>query len=559
MAIETGPLFEANEKSKSQSSSNGPAFQPVRLPKFITAPSLAPESPSERRIPQEFTFFVREQIEHASKSEKESSDEKEEGKTSKNGKAKGTGAPPQKGITYHAAPEAVSYSSVNLEPDAEKDADDAHFADDNLPVPPKLTVPTFDSRPFVYNSQESASSLGKEQDQDPQTAPPAPIQAPVSVPAHQVPEAVNWQPPATEHTFPSMEGHLDDPLPDHQPANYENVPPIPPPPGAVEQGSFNEPPEPPKPPASKYSYAPMPYSQQQTMYNTAPPSPATVPHETAQVIPDTVRAVDRPARALTALEYLLRKRADRKLEKRVNTRIDAVDKKHEAAAVASQFKLQAEQRQQNTEIRNLQTTPTTEQQAIPTFSREFPPVPNAPYQSGEVRFSAPAAPVSQEQVFSRPNATGSLPPIQPIEALAGAQVAVGQQEAMPQPDSGEHLRQTAWHTYAEKNGRVVNEAVTYGREFQKEQSAEAPPSATSQQYAGAPPTSYQQPYSQSYGRSGMSPSGMTTPTLATGQPTHVDPQHQLPPTAKKTFTAPGPLFWVMFAALLIAFFAAALI
>lgn len=563
MAIETGPLFEANEKSKSQSSSNGPAFQPVRLPKFITAPSLAPESPSERRMPQEFTFFVREQIEHASKSEKDSTDNEDDATASKKGKTKGaTGAYPQKGITYHAAPEAVNYASVDLEPDAEKDADDAHFADDTLAgQPPRLTVSSFDSRLPAYSSQEApAAALGKDDDGEgqPVIATPSPIPSPIPAPAHQVHEAT-WQPPTAEQrAFPPMEGHLDDPLP-HQSAHYENMPPIPPS-GPAEQGSFNEPPEPPQPPVNRYSYGPNPYSQQQTMYNTAPPSPAAMPHaEAPQMMPETVRAVDRPARALTALEYLLRKRADRKLERRVNERIDAVDKKHDAAAVASQFKLQSEQRQQNTEIHNLQTLPTAEQRTAPVFSGEAPA--GHAHQSGEVRLATPVTTaIGQEQAFSRPP-IDSLPPIKSIETPQAVQAATGPEEITPQLKPGEHLRQTAWHTYVEKDGHVVNEAIKYGKEFQKEQSVEAHPSATVQQYAGGSASSYQQPYSQpNYGPSNsMLPSGMTTPTLATGQPIPVDPQHQLPPTAKKTFSPPGPLFWVMFAALLVAFFAAALI
>lgn len=557
MAIETGPLFEANEKSKSQSSNNGPAFQPVRLPKFITAPSLAPETPSERRIPQEFTFFVREQVEHASKSEKDSIDDEDEGKSSKNGKTKRTVSGHSQGVTYHAAPEAINYASVNLEPDAEKDADDAHFADDNLSgQPPKLTVPPvprFDSRVPIYSSHEGGHTNVEPGTQ--QISPP--VQTSIHAPGvPQGHETSAWQAP-TEPAFPSMEGHPDSSLSHNEHAN-DTVPPIPPS-GPEEYGGFNEPPEPPKSPLNRYSYAP--YPQQQTMYNTAPPSPSVVTQtEAPQVIPDTVRAVDRPARALTALEYLLRKRADRKLEKRVNERIDAVDKKHDAAAVANQFKVQSEQRQQNAEIRNSQTIPYGEQQTAPVVTQETPFVVGVSPQPHEVRFSAPSAgPSRQEQAFSG-SPIDSLPPIKPVvEVSPEAQLTTSRAATASEGAPSEHLRHPAWQAGVEKGGHTINETIPYGKEFQEEQKAEAHPVAKVQQYAGG--AVHQQSYSQpTYTSSnGALPSGMTAPTLATGQSTHVDPQHQLPPTAKKTFTAPGPLFWVMFAALLIAFFAAALI
>jgi len=62
---------------------------------------------------------------------------------------------------------------------------------------------------------------------------------------------------------------------------------------------------------------------------------------------------------------------------------------------------------------------------------------------------------------------------------------------------------------------------------------------------------------QSYG-TGL-PSGMTTPGLQQGGPTHADPQHQLPAETKTDRAVPGPVFWIMLVVIVAAFFAAALI
>ena len=58
---------------------------------------------------------------------------------------------------------------------------------------------------------------------------------------------------------------------------------------------------------------------------------------------------------------------------------------------------------------------------------------------------------------------------------------------------------------------------------------------------------------------GALPSGMTNPTLQQGQPTHVDPQHQLEASNQPTTNMTNPWFWIMLLLIIAAFFTAALV
>jgi hypothetical protein len=105
--------------------------------------------------------------------------------------------------------------------------------------------------------------------------------------------------------------------------------------------------------------------------------------------------------------------------------------------------------------------------------------------------------------------------------------------------------------------------MQYGESFKKERDKEAISDDVGMGLGSAavsnPSTTQNSaaPYSQVSSGQGSLPSGMTTPGLPPGMPTHVDPQHQLPSHTKKSDIVPGPVFWVMLIVILAAFFAAA--
>lgn len=127
---------------------------------------------------------------------------------------------------------------------------------------------------------------------------------------------------------------------------------------------------------------------------------------------------------------------------------------------------------------------------------------------------------------------------------------------------GERVKQSAWHTYVEKDGHVVEDAIDYGQGFRQEQQQErGHVQQLDNNQAGAQQGPVYGPMAQTgmYGAVNPSlPSGMTTPSLPAGQPTHADAQHQLPEHTKSgkqvASNLANPWFWLMLGLIFAAFF-----
>ncbi|HEX8763351.1 MAG TPA: hypothetical protein VF733_06380 [Candidatus Saccharimonadales bacterium] len=152
--------------------------------------------------------------------------------------------------------------------------------------------------------------------------------------------------------------------------------------------------------------------------------------------------------------------------------------------------------------------------------------------------------------------------------LAGAAIAE-QQELAAQAAADQDIKQVdnKWFRtdIRRSTGEVVSDSRDYGEGFQRERQQEIIRSRLGSSKAAAGmvglmgaqqgqynSTDSQQPYS-------TLGSGMTTPGLPQGMPTHIDPQHQLAADNKKSSIIPGPAFWIMLIIIIAAFFAAALI
>jgi hypothetical protein len=279
-----------------------------------------------------------------------------------------------------------------------------------------------------------------------------------------------------------------------------------------------------------------------------------------------------PVAALLGLEYFARKRADRKLEKRVNKRSDERFKKHEQQMTADHRRLQEQQQDFNVEqqrqtremqrMRYQETAPQSVTDALRSTSNLPQPFESAPNRFGAAEH-APAQPrMAANEV--RPMQSEFMQQPKPAAELAVQQAAqeAEEQQAL-QIGPHEHVAHSAWHNIVvDEKGREVVGAIQYGEGFQRERQQESirdnfgsdsqTGGGTSAQVTGGG-------YTQDQFGSPMLPSGMTNPTLPPGHSTHVDPQHQLPATNKQQSNITNPWFWIMLILIIAAFFTAALV
>ncbi len=285
-----------------------------------------------------------------------------------------------------------------------------------------------------------------------------------------------------------------------------------------------------------------------------------------------------PIAALLGLEYLARRCADRKLEKRINKRSEDQFRRQEQTMVADQRRLQEQQRQfateqqrQNREVQRMQYANTSEPQPAATVG--FRPFESAP--TGAVATSQPVErPMkkpAQRQEFA-PNSpygqtehagvsgVGQSPEqrmqqLPTVEQTTSNSVDNGQEVATVQP--GQHVEHSAWHNIVvDERGHEVAGAIRYGEGFQRERQQEAIRDRVAGGQAVGGGSNYAQ--QDQYGNP-MLPSGMTNPTLPQGQSMRADPQHQLPATNKQPSNFTNPWFWIMLLLIIAAFFTAALV
>jgi|GEM_PF-5158540 len=299
--------------------------------------------------------------------------------------------------------------------------------------------------------------------------------------------------------------------------------------------------------------------------NTAPSTPITTEHVPVYEKRSGVGAVA----ALLGLEYLARKRAD----KRQNKLIKENAKKQQESAEA----LQRSERQQRA-FR-------TEQQKQAADMRRM--------QQVQERFGTPTAltpaAFTERSTTSAAPAMNSMPPIHERQVPGSTEVTPMPTNPVQPQSPKEHVVQEGLQAYRVDEYTVdpmTRDQAFFEQqhEIQRDPLTGAPrPRAAQAQYAeqqaqayGAQSNTYSShQYTSGFGGGSvgsgvgqagasnpMLPSGMTTPYLPAGTPTHVDSQHQLPsvaPRQRATSGAPGVWFWVMLALIIAAFFAAALI
>ncbi|HSD55554.1 MAG TPA: hypothetical protein VLA92_00195 [Candidatus Saccharimonadales bacterium] len=351
---------------------------------------------------------------------------------------------------------------------------------------------------------------------------------------------------------------------------------------------------------------------------TAPVMPLEHPRDT--YIHNRDPRVGTVAAAL-GLEYFARKRADRKLEKRINKRVDEQQRKHDKQMQSDRLldrrrdrQFEAEQQRQADELNRMrQTQPAQEYSNYQNTSgseyaqpnQQQQPLETAPPIAAAGAMYANAAP---SQIQSQANRSGApMTPGQNQNAMRQEGVPMqqhqfgeqrmqpGQQQmaesAEPQDFDTQKARveQSSWHNIVvDEHGREVAGAMQYGEGFKRERQQEiisdqagdsftpgsrqhavsgaAGSAGSANAFAGGTVTGGQgiptQVVYDQYGNPVQMqslPSGMTNPSLPAGHPTHVDPQHQLEPTFRQPSNMTNPWFWLMLLLIIAAFFTAAFV
>ncbi len=163
----------------------------------------------------------------------------------------------------------------------------------------------------------------------------------------------------------------------------------------------------------------------------------------------------------------------------------------------------------------------------------------------------------QMQSAERPAAVAA--PVTLASEMQPQQIAVS--ETHPQLAEVKQKSSTWLNMNVNKRGEVVNSTQEFGQGFHQERRQEVQRDRLGDSAAAGAVSlmGVQQDQHAPIRYDSSLPSGMTTPALPQGMPTHIDPQHQLTSDNKKTSSVPGPVFWIMLAIIVAAFFAAAFI
>lgn len=266
--------------------------------------------------------------------------------------------------------------------------------------------------------------------------------------------------------------------------------------------------------------------------------------------------------AFLGLEYFARKRADRKLEKRVNKRSEEQFKKQERQTARETMRLQEQQRRfENEQQRQAKEMHQMRYGQEPVATHGLP----RPFETPTPLVSANQSPSYQRVAVERVPTPPIIAPeirqqqIKTVEHLQPESMDDQQPLALKQ---GQHVEHSAWHNIVvDEKGHEVTGAIVYGEGFQSERQQEAirdRVADTSSTNAGAASGAVFGQQRDQFGNP-MLPSGMTSPALPQGQSTHADPQHQLPSHNSQPSNFTNPWFWIMLLLIIAAFFTAALV
>jgi hypothetical protein len=367
------------------------------------------------------------------------------------------------------------------------------------------------------------------------------------------------------------------------PVNAENVentnavadaaeqPPMPPVEPAVEAGMF-PPPPPPERPAFQYGYNPAMYPGGPGEYTPPAPAPARTEHASAPV--DNHHHGE-PLAVVAGIgviaEHIGRKNADHRQQEQLDQFAAESAQRHKETT-AHNMRVEEQQRQYNNE----QYRQTAEMQRLQQAQQErYNQAPAAPYNLEHAAAGNQQATRYEAAPGQRPQGAEQQQTPQRPEQMSPAPAGAEQQLQQPdqyapelQPNQQGHVEHSAWHNIVvDKHGHEVSGAMQYGQEFYRQREHEmlqggagayATPGADDTQDDQQAQSALQPPYQQGQG---ALPSGMTNPILPPGQPTHVDPQHQLPAASRKQVASnmANPWFWLMLLLIVAAFFTAALI
>jgi hypothetical protein len=230
-------------------------------------------------------------------------------------------------------------------------------------------------------------------------------------------------------------------------------------------------------------------------------------------------------------------------------------------ASEQQRSLTAEQQRQAAEMQRLREAQ-ERQFAVPTSPYVLEQAPTPQYQQPRTFEPVPGGPARTSPEGLPHQRLERVPqvPVQHPEQHPD-EIAIEAPELKPQ----QHVEHSAWHNIVvDKHGHEVHDAIRYGQEFYRQREHEMLQDRVSGSPAGtaggaAAGQQHGQPVLPPMYQQGTLPSGMTSPTLPPGHPTHIDPQHQLPAAPSKQSSGISPWFWVMLALIVAAFFTAALI
>ncbi len=324
---------------------------------------------------------------------------------------------------------------------------------------------------------------------------------------------------------------------------YSPNTPLPPPGGAA--GGGGQPPVPPRPSAGMGmggvpSLNPNVYPLAAAggvgpNYNTAP-APANLP-----IAPTGERRIgtDPLARLMGVGNWIGNRRTRKKLGNRID-QLQSDTGKNMAELQSRQNQFEQKQSGQSQEVQRMQMQ--AERSAAVTG----------------VSLVAESAPhIPTQRVESPRLATQNKPPVAEMSPPQQGQEAAGQRLT---PETKQ--QSTTWlNLELDKRGNVVSNTQEFGQGFHRERQQEIQRDRLGDSTAAGAVSlmGVQQDQHAPIRYDSSLPSGLTTPSLPGGMPARIDPQHRMASENKKTSGVPGPVFWIMLAIIVAAFFAAAFI
>jgi hypothetical protein len=273
-------------------------------------------------------------------------------------------------------------------------------------------------------------------------------------------------------------------------------------------------------------------------------------------------------------EFFARRRQGRELkraDKKLAARQDAAENTTKQFAVRQEV-FAGEQRRQREALEDMQVAQ-ERAAARPLAMPELSPSGAATGLAAEQRPLPPVVVAPEVRPVGQQSAPERAPMVAPTIAEEMQQLQTQEQEAVR--EAGD-----AWRRYyVDKHGNEIVTATPHGEQYYKERQQEIirdrtndkTPTASSQAYnnaasqpglAGAVHMAYGSDSSAPYGQPSQQPglpSGMTTPSLPTGQPAPVDSSHQLEEPKQKSqilSNLTNPWFWLMLALLAAGYFMA---